>query len=344
VAIRKVLVKSDNARIIYQLIKLTIPGWETMSANQVKQNIPLIRNLYSAVTQIQSSPFFNPLYRLLNKHAAQFLITRDIFQNHPDEALHLVKSQDQLKKQVLTLANLRYEQVAKTISGGIIKSIIYILASKVIFILLLEIPYELIVSGHINFLTLIVNLALPPLLMLLVGLGIPRPGSNNSKILVDRVIELVYPTKFVRHPLHLIEPKARESVIFNALYVLFAAIVFAVIVLILYMIHFNFLGILVFFLFLSLVLLFGFRVSFAATALYVEDPKKNAFSRLFEQITLPLLNLGVILSKGLERLNFLTIIMDVLFEMPLKTIVDIINRYGQFVGNKRAEIIEVPIQ
>lgn len=344
VVVRKVLIKSDNARIAYQLLKKHFTNWSSQTKDEAKNNSQQINQIFNSVRSVQASPLFNPLYRFLSKQTAQFLILKDVVDSHPDQAVKIVTDQALLETNTSELSTKRYAQISGTITTGIIRSIIYILATKILFILLLEIPYELFSAGHINVITLVINLLTPPLLMLAVGLGIPRPGPKNTQLLVQRVENLVFPEDFSPRTLRLIEPQPKESLVFNIIYSAFAVFVFAIIVTALAFVHFTFLGILVFFLFLSLVLLFGFRVGFAATEFYVEPPHKGALSRYFEQLTLPLLNLGVLLSKGLERLNFLTILMDVLFEMPLKTVIDIINRWDQFMGKKRAEIVEVPIQ
>ena len=54
--------------------------------------------------------------------------------------------------------------------------------------------------------------------------------------------------------------------------------------------------------------------------------------------------MGVYLSKGIAKLNFLTILLDFLIEAPLKIIVEVIEEWTSFIREKREEVVEVPEQ
>ena len=65
----------------------------------------------------------------------------------------------------------------------------------------------------------------------------------------------------------------------------------------------------------------GYRVRFTASELNVTGEREGLISHLLSNITLPFLNLGVWLSQGLRRLNFLIVAMDFLIEAPLKSMI-----------------------
>ena len=105
---------------------------------------------------------------------------------------------------------------------------------------------------------------------------------------------------------------------------------------------FNWLGGLIFFFFVSLVLLFGFRVRWAANELRVTSERESLMGSLINLISLPFLDLGVRLSLGLSRLNVLMFGLDFLIEAPLKMIIDLIGEWTNFIRQKQAEVVEVP--
>jgi uncharacterized protein YqgC (DUF456 family) len=111
---------------------------------------------------------------------------------------------------------------------------------------------------------------------------------------------------------------------------------------ILYKIGFNIISAGVFFVFLSLVLLFGYRVRYTASELNVKGERDGFFSQILANITLPLLNLGVWLSQGLQRFNVILLFMDFLIEAPLKNIIRVFEEWTSFIREKREEVIEVP--
>jgi hypothetical protein len=106
--------------------------------------------------------------------------------------------------------------------------------------------------------------------------------------------------------------------------------------------HFNIISAIIFFIFLSLVLLFGYRVRFTASELMVTGEKEGFLSNLFNNLTLPFLRLGFWLSRGLSKLNFLIILMDFLIEAPLKIIIEVVDEWTSFIREKREELVEVP--
>jgi len=76
--------------------------------------------------------------------------------------------------------------------------------------------------------------------------------------------------------------------------------------------------------------------------LKVEGEREGFFSHLASYLTLPFLNLGFLLSKGLSKINFFTIILDFLIEVPLKNIIEIFEEWTSFLREKKEEVVEIP--
>ena len=63
---------------------------------------------------------------------------------------------------------------------------------------------------------------------------------------------------------------------------------------------------------------------------------------IINYLTLPFLNLGFYLSRGLAKINFFTIIFDFIIEAPLKTVLEIIEEWTSFIRQKKEEVVEMP--
>ena len=94
--------------------------------------------------------------------------------------------------------------------------------------------------------------------------------------------------------------------------------------------------------FLSAVLLFAFRIRYNANQLKVESGDESFWGHIVSYLTLPFLNFGFYLSRGLAKINFLTIILDFLIEIPLKNVIEIFEEWTSFLREKREEVIEIP--
>ena len=132
------------------------------------------------------------------------------------------------------------------------------------------------------------------------------------------------------------------SRVFLAFYIFIFFLIFSSIGLVLVQLGFNVLSATIFFFFSSLVLLFAYRVRYTATELNVAGEREGLLSHLFSLITMPFINVGSLLSQGLQRFNFFILIMDFLFEAPLKNVIRIFEEWNVFVKEKRDEVIEIP--
>jgi len=197
----------------------------------------------------------------------------------------------------------------------------------------------------INYTALATNLLIPPFLMLLIGLSIRKPTDENTKRIIERIRSFVYGKGVPDKIPFSLNPKRRNDILSQLFLVVYGWIfffVFGSIAFILLDFGFNLVSIGVFYVFLSLVMLFSFRVRYTAGELNVTGERESFLSHLFTNLTLPFLNLGVWLSKGLSKLNFLLVIMDFLIEAPFKKIMSVFEEWTGFIRERREEVVEVP--
>ena len=199
--------------------------------------------------------------------------------------------------------------------------------------------------GTLTYLPLAINVVVPPVMMYLFGLTIRAPGTANTERILSRLKSIVYEQGKTNKALFSLLRVKRGSLLgsfFALIYFILFTFVFGGITLLLLSLNFTIPGIGIFFAFLSLVLLFGFRVRFTAQELKITSESENFLSYIFSNLTLPFLRTGMYLSKGLARINVFTVILDFLIEAPLKTIIEVFEEWTGFMREKREEIVEVP--
>ena len=182
-------------------------------------------------------------------------------------------------------------------------------------------------------------------MMFMIGLTIKKPGDENTDRIVKIIDSFVYKDDDIEKiPFSLERKKVGYIVsrVFLALYIFVFFLMFSSIGLILIDIGFNVLSATIFFIFLSMVLLFVYRVRYTATELNVQGEKEGFLTHLFSIITIPFINVGSVLSQGFQRLNFFLLIMDFLIEAPLKNVITVFEDWNVFIREKREEVIEVP--
>lgn len=345
-SIHRSLAKADEEIMRYHLLLKEYPGWN--SAN-LEITDALAHNFFRVYEEIEKHLNFPDkfrLYRLMQKHTAPFEVLRQMVKEEPTVRT-LIQDNEKFEWKIREICQKRYAQIQRKVNRGIVRSIIYIFVTKVVFALLIEVPYELYKFGMLTVVPLSINVVVPPGMMWLLGLTIRAPGEDNTQRIITKLKTVVYRNPSPRPvPFSLSQAKRTSllNLVFTFIYLILFIIVFGGITYILLRLHFTLVGMAVFFAFLSLVLLFGFRVRYTASELKVTTDKEGFFGYLFNNVTLPFLSTGVFLSRGLAKLNFFTVILDFLIEAPLKNIIEVIEEWTTFIREKREEVVEVPEQ
>lgn len=344
-AIHRALAKSDAEIMRYHLLLKEFPQWRTVNEAEVTQFAGKFFSLKREIETHLSFADLLTLFRVVQKHVAPFEIFKSVAAGEGTGLRLLLSNEPLFISRVREVCEGKYRQIQNKVNRGIVRSIIYIFVTKVLFALAIEIPYELYRFGTLTYLPLGINIVVPPSMMWLIGLTIKAPGEANTQRIISRLKTIVYTSGQVgKTNFSVIRVRSNSLLhsVFAGLYLLLFFLVFGVISYLLLQLHYTWVGLFIFFAFLSLVLLFGFRVRFTASELSVTSEREGLLGYLFNNFTLPFLSTGVYLSKGLARINFLTIVLDFLIEAPLKTIIEVIEEWTSFIREKREEVVEVP--
>lgn len=344
-AIHRALVKSDEPIMRYHMLLRQFPEWRDSKRSDVNKFIQLFPSIYKSIEDKINYSGRIGLYRRIQRHTAAFEVLQELVENDTDDFYKTIQDVNKFEKKIREICKEKYGEIKEKVNRGIVRSIMYIFVTKVIFVLILEVPYEIFRLGEVRYIPLTMNIMLPPILMLIIGLSIRTPDEKNTEMIIDRLKTVVYKQKTIeKNSFNLHEVKARSRLMkfFGYFYSILFIAVFVGFGYMLTKVGFTLFGLLLFFVFLSLVLLFSFRIKYQASQMKVESEEKGFIAHFFDYITLPFLNVGFFLSKGLAKLNVFTIILDFLIEAPLKSIIDLSEEWTSFVQEKREDVVELP--
>lgn len=344
-AIHRSLTKSDYQIMRYHLLLKEFPDWKNATPEMVNLAVEKFHHLYEEIEKHLQYKHRNKLYRIVQRQTAPFEILRDLCKKYDAKVLQIIANEDDFEMKIRELCQLRYIDIKKKINRGIVRSIVYIFITKITFALLIEVPYDLYYLGHITYIPLGINIIVPPLLMFLLGMTIKAPGEDNTQRIIKKIRSIVFRNPHVAATTFSLSKVRRTNIlssVFSMVYAIIFLFVFGGITLLLINLNFTIVGMFIFFAFLSLVLLFGFRVKFTAMEMNVKGERQGFIEHLFTNITLPFLNTGVYLSKGLSKINFFTAVLDFLIEAPLKTIIEVLEEWTSFMREKQEEVVEIP--
>lgn len=329
VAVRKTLLKSDLANIRYDLVKLY---------QQTGQDVDAYIEFNKRIDDIFSSKPVERLSRYVTRYGAPFHILKSLIRDNP-RAHELLASKVKFNTAYEAQIVNDYEATKAKLNKGVIKSIIFLLITKALIGLAIEIPYDLVVYGSIIILPLAINLFFPAAYMAILRLTMSMPGAANANAIREYMAAVLF--KSDQTVLSRMNPPAgskRFSAGYNIIYVLMIILVFALVIERLIALDFNFVQGAIFFVFLSTASFLGFRLSRMIREIELIPPKASFVSIVRDFLYTPFVVLGQWISARYAKLNIVAIALDVIIELPLKTILRLLRQWVAFLNAKKEEI------
>lgn len=275
------------------------------------------------------------LTRLVDRQGAPLRILRRMMYDRQDVA-QLLQSREKFLEAYEQQIHAEYERTSSRLNRAIIRSVIFLIVTKFLIGIAMEVPYDLWVYKEIHWVPLLINLFFPPVYMLLLRSTLSLPSYANTTALVDRADAMLYGNSE-----QIASARVREkrySSTFNAIYALSALLVFAGATWILVQLGFSWVHIIIFFLFFCAASFLGFRLSRLVRELEVIKERQNGFTFIRDLIYLPFVIVGQWMSEKYSKVNVVAILMDMLIELPLKTILRLVRQWNTFIDDRKDNI------
>ena len=325
VAVQKALLKSDQASIRASLLR----------RYQLVPNTPAYKSLNKMIDGVFTAASTEKIFRVIDRRGAPFRVLWRLIDEHED-FMRLLGSREQLLSAYETQINTEYARIDKRINRGILKSVIFLIITKVLIGVAIEVPYDYIVHGSIVWLPLAINLLFPPVYMILLRFTLSQPSSANTQALIDTLDDLLYSKD---DALVLSQRAGRGfGTAFNVVYAFFFLVIFSAATWGLYTIGFSFLHMLIFFVFLSTASFLGFRLSRQIRELEVVQGQQDGVTIIRDFLYIPFVVVGRWMSEKYSRINIVAMVLDMVIELPLKTVLYLMRQWGAFINSKKDEL------
>ncbi|PID31760.1 hypothetical protein CR970_04050 [Candidatus Saccharibacteria bacterium] len=326
-AIYLALLKTDVATARTELLRAQ-PNHADIST---KEYIALNRMVDAAAKADLTARF----RRVVIKQGAPLRIVYAMTKDRPDLPA-LLSSREHFMDAYSDQVAREYSGIKRHIGKGIIKSIVFLFVTKVIIGIGIEIPYDILLHGRIEYLPLVINTLTPPAYMALLGLGLTAPARSSAAELRRYIENVLFgdaqPQRYTR-----LYPKRMSplgTIVFGTMLMLPLFIT----IFILNQLGFNIMQMIIFFVFLSTASFLGFRLSGMIRELELTAPQTGLFGSLRNFFYLPFIQAGQWLSGKYARLNIVGRILDIAIELPLKTLLRLVRQWVRFVNEKREDI------
>jgi len=338
IAVEKLLFKSDQDQIKFRLLRFFYPKWPDISKEEMLEFGRRFDEIMSSIDWQISQNRNSKIFKYVRRVVPPFVILWDMIRNNPQEARRAFANKYLLLEKAQATIGSKNRNIYKRVLRAIFRGIIFILATKVILAFLVELPYEMTVLGKINYVALITNTSLPPILMLVAGMFISIPGRKNTQVLLKMIEEAVFEDELYAKRLETIRSiRERSYLLFNLVYTTLSLAILSLVVWGLIALKFNVVSIVLFFIFVSIVSFLTFRIRATAKELEVKTGEDSLSSGIFNFLLLPFVIIGKFLSDKWSDYNFTLLFWDFIVEAPFKAIIGVFEAWIAFVREKRED-------
>lgn len=339
----RVFMKFDNDMLEFLLLKYYNANWTKAGDQEIKYLADQLEAIKSEVDAQMNHPLAAQLNKIINRYAVYFTILNDVASDDPVRVYESFKSDPKVFSRLIKkFTQKRYHEAKVKLRRAAVRSIIYIFLTKMVLVFILEAPFTLWLGEVLNYNSLAINVIFPPALLFFIVLFTRMPSEANTEKIIQGVEEIVFKEKERQEPLILRQPLKRGrgvNAAFAVIYAITFFITFGLVIYLLDKINFNFVSIIIFLFFLTLVSFFSLRIRKVAREMYIIERRENIFSFITDFFYVPIIEVGKWLNEKFSRINFLVFILDFIIEAPFKIFVDIAEEWTKYVKERKEEIM-----
>lgn len=336
-AVSRTLYHNDD-NLKYHLFLLYYPNWKNADIELTREVGSNLINVRNQIETDLNHPIKEKLNAIIRKQVIYFSILTEIIAQDPTGAQTALQSDSQFTAKITAACNEHYRQARGKLRRSIIRSVIYLLLTKFLLALLLEIPIEMLILNRFAMIPLLINLVFPPSLLIVIALSTRMPDTANTELITRGILKIIHGQNDIIQ----IAKTKKQSIVWQMLFVIFYSALFALsfglMVYGLKTLDFTLVSMFVFLLFLSLVSLFAYRIRRASQELIVLPPKGGIIRAFWVFMTIPILHAGKWMSGKFAQLNIFIFILDFVIEAPFKSFIKITEEWMNFVHEKKDEI------
>ena len=337
-AIYGFILKPDYAQIQYWFLKNIYTDWSNWDSEEAKKMGRSFDPYYNKLDHALNHPYRKNYIQFAKRLIPPFILLYSVLKKKKLNLEEIREKPMLLHDLIMEEYNLKIAEARSKVWRGTIRALIFILITKISLAFVLEIPFDKYISGTVDIVSLLINISLPPLLMLFSGTFIKSPSRRNYKTISESVIYLLTQNQLDSKKYALVKSRSNTFLFFNLAYSLISLAILAGVIWLLLYLKFNIVSIALFFFFVSVVSFFSFRIRNIALELAMKKGRDDAITSVLELVLMPFIRIGKFFSDRFASFNPMILALDFLIEAPLKTVIKIMNSWLRFINAKKEEL------
>jgi hypothetical protein len=326
----------------FELFRLQYPEWFTNPAAIEHSLANNLESLKTSFDQALKYPLRKKLDSVMKRRGLLISLLRDIIEEQNGQTVSTIQNPELLEAKLKEFYDKRYLAGRTKLQTAAIRAIVFLVLTKMAFLLITEIPYQRLHEGQLNIPVLLLNMLVPPLLLIGFTSMIRLPGEEpNFLKVVSDFVKIIKPAdtntvlESIKAPRRRPVPMEISLGMLYGLNVIFTGWLFLQIF---RAFSYNAMDAFIFIFFLSLVSFFAFRLRKAANEITAVEQKENLLMTVIEIVLLPTVELGRWLSQGLSSLNLTAFVFDFLIETPIKSLTSTLEEWFGFIKEQKQKL------
>ena len=336
----RALFKLDDATITYHLLERIYADWANATDEALTSIAQQLEELKTKIQYMLNHPLRERFFKVADMQNTPYLLLGDIIDKNPSALEDLTEHSEKYEAAIREAYKARNTRLRGRIGRAALYSTLSIFVTKILFALLIEVPVDQFFNQQINYLPVLISVGVPPLLMVLLVTRVQTTTDQNLQKVIMEVMRLTYGSER-KETQEISLPKKGSPTVrttINLFYGLSFLLTFGLMVWILLQLHFEYLSIGIFTIFISLVAFAGTKIRQRARELMIEEQKGSPLYTILDIFSLPILQVGKWLSGQIARYNIIILLFNFLIEAPFQVFVEFLEQWRGFLREQK-EII-----
>ncbi len=341
IAVQRALLRVDDEQLQYRLFQSVYPNWTKCETEECLKIAGDVWGIKEKVARQLKHPLAGQFFSLCNRYNTIFYIVGDLSEAAPmpEAFVATLDNPQTLEDAVKDAYQKRYAREKGRLNRLAFFSVISFLLSKIAIAIGIEAPLDIYVTHNFSWLSSVINLVFPPLLIFAITQSIKMPSVKNFHLVLEGIQNVVIAERPHSYSIKVRGKKKFWSQAFiKLIYAGTVVATFYALFEILTVLNFSIANMVVFALFTSLVAATGVKVHKRAQELSLEEEKATMRSFILDLIAMPFVTIGRWAIAGLARFNILVIAANLIIELPFQFFIEFIENFRNFIKGQKEEI------
>ncbi|MDD3663508.1 MAG: hypothetical protein PHT84_06690 [Candidatus Pacebacteria bacterium] len=345
IGVQKALFTLDSPIISYNIIKYKHPKWITAPKEILEEFTSNIQEIWNEVEQDLEYEHNSKFYNLCERYDAPYLILYDVLKaessngKNLSELTNLFSDWKSLERKSRDAYNSRISTLKLRLRRSAFYSTLSMFLAGGVMLIFVEGPLATAVYGSFSLLAMIVDLAIPSLLMFVLVSLINLPGKDNYKYLMEEFYKIVYEQD--ERIFYEIDLKKRrnfiKNLIFGFLYLVGTVLSFGFVFWIFKIAQVPWTSLYIDTANIAVVVFAALVIKQRSMEVTMEENVKFG-EFILDIFSIPLANLGRWLSNKWKEYNFVSVFFTTVVDLPIVMVIELIEDWRGFLKDKKAGI------